>query len=623
MSLKSAMCPGCGAQIRFESMASLVVVCESCRFASYRRDLDLEKIGKVGEIAPIDSPIELRMRGVLGGRRFSVKGLVQLDHGRGPWNEWSIEFDDGTRAWLAEAQGQYLVTREQRSGELPTYEQLKAGERIDLGAAGEWVIAERGTGRVVALAGELAADIRPGQTVRYADLGGPDDGFGTLDFGEGSVVRTVYLGRRHGLAELGLEGGGKQDRAVRIQAMRVSCPKCAGAIELFDASQAKHVGCPYCGALLAREHQIWKVLEVGELMKSARGPSIGMRGSLDGQQYLVLARLERSIRAEGQRWPWDEWLLRREDGEYRWLVCSDGHWSFVEPVSAFHVKPRGSNLQYKGELFRHFSGGTARVDRVVGELYWEVRLGDEVECADHIAPPRMLSVERTSEETTLSLARYRQPEEVQRMFGLEKMPRKATSRGMIEPTPVRGQLSRFWKTALLMSGLILLSLVLAGAMRRSGEVLRAELPLEAEGAFVSDEFGLSGWRSKVSIGISAPGMEKGHFRAEGQLVEQVSGTVHPFAIQTQGTPLIEGAEELGGSAVKLGSLPAGRYRMKLALHSSLSAPQGRVFIVVNRESNNPGFAFAMILILLAIPVLLSIFGAVFEGQRWQMSDHAS
>jgi hypothetical protein len=31
----------------------------------------------------------------------------------------------------------------------------------------------------------------------------------------------------------------------------------------------------------------------------------------------------------------------------------------------------------------------------------------------------------------------------------------------------------------------------------------------------------------------------------------------------------------------------------------------------------------MILILLAIPVLLSIFGAVFEGQRWQMSDHAS
>ena len=205
MSLKSAMCPGCGAQIRFESMASLVVVCESCRFASYRRDLDLEKIGKVGEIAPIDSPIELRMRGVLGGRRFSVKGLVQLDHGRGPWNEWSIEFDDGTRAWLAEAQGQYLVTREQRSGELPTYEQLKAGERIDLGAAGEWVIAERGTGRVVALAGELAADIRPGQTVRYADLGGPDDGFGTLDFGEGSVVRTVYLGRRHGLAELGLE----------------------------------------------------------------------------------------------------------------------------------------------------------------------------------------------------------------------------------------------------------------------------------------------------------------------------------------------------------------------------------------------------------------------------------
>jgi hypothetical protein len=154
-------------------------------------------------------------------------------------------------------------------------------------------------------------------------------------------------------------------------------------------------------------------------------------------------------------------------------------------------------------------------------------------------------------------------------------------------------------------------------------VLRAELPLEAEGAFVSDEFELSAWRSKLSIGISAPGMGKGHFRAEGQLVEQASGAVHPFAIQTQGTPLAEAAEELGGMAVKLGSLPAGRYRMKLDLHSSLTAPQGRVFIVANRESNNPGFALAVILILLAIPLLLSIVGAVFEGQRWQGSDHTS
>ena len=31
------------------------------------------------------------------------------------------------------------------------------------------------------------------------------------------------------------------------------------------------------------------------------------------------------------------WLLRRDDGAYRWLVRSQGHWSFVEPVGLADV----------------------------------------------------------------------------------------------------------------------------------------------------------------------------------------------------------------------------------------------------------------------------------------------
>lgn len=622
MSARSAMCPGCGAEIRFESVASLVVVCGACRYASYRRDISLELIGKVGEIARIESPIALRASGRLGGRAFQVVGLVQLDHGRGPWNEWSIEFSDGSRAWLAEAQGQYLVTTERKPRAVPDHAQLQVGSRLDLGEDGEWIVAERGSGRVVSLAGEIAVDLKPGQILRYADLGGPQGGFGTLDYGDGEQLRTVYLGRRCTWTELGIDAAlSRPVEIARIRSSRVGCPSCAGAIEILDAANAKHVGCPYCGALIAREHEIWTVLEKSELFHSANGPSVGARGRYKDQEYMVLARLERSIRAEGQRWPWDEWLLRRADGEYRWLVCSDRHWSFVEPISLGDVKRRGSNLEHGGVLFKHFSGGLARVDRVVGELYWEVRLGDEVECADHVAPPRMLSVEKSADEKIISLAHYLQPDEVERMFGLSKPLRKPSGIGMIQPNPVLPHVGRFWKTGLLICALLLISAVIFNLLRDSGPLLSATTPLAAEGAFVSEPFELTGMRSRVQVGVVAPGMEKGHFRAEGQLVEQDSGAVHPFAIQTAGTPLSTAPSEVGGATVQVGSLPPGRYRMKLALHSSLDDPAGDVSISIVRKGGDVLHAFKLMLLILLLPLILLIVGGVLEGQRWQKSDH--
>ena len=33
-------------------------------------------------------------------------------------------------------------------------------------------------------------------------------------------------------------------------------------------------------------------------------------------------------------------------------------------------------MRCRGESFRHFSGGKARVDHVLGEVYWEVKVGE-------------------------------------------------------------------------------------------------------------------------------------------------------------------------------------------------------------------------------------------------------
>ena len=86
---------------------------------------------------------------------------------------------------------------------------------------------------------------------------------------------------------------------------------------------------------------------------------------------------------------------------FRWLVCSDGHWSYVQPVApgAVELAP----VRYDGVAFETFSRAHLRVDEVLGELYWLVQEGERVFGEDYIAPPAMLSCETSDTEQTWSL----------------------------------------------------------------------------------------------------------------------------------------------------------------------------------------------------------------------------
>ena len=106
MSERKANCPSCGAEITFAHAASVMVVCAHCSTASVRRGVDIEMLGRVAEVAPIESPLSLGASGRWRGRRWTAIGQVQLDHGKGPWNEWNLLFEDGATGWLAEAQGE-------------------------------------------------------------------------------------------------------------------------------------------------------------------------------------------------------------------------------------------------------------------------------------------------------------------------------------------------------------------------------------------------------------------------------------------------------------------------------------------------------------------------------------
>jgi hypothetical protein len=67
-------CPACGAELAFASRTSVFAVCAYCRSTVVRRDVNLETLGKMAELAPDLSPLQLGVRGKFEGKGYKVSG---------------------------------------------------------------------------------------------------------------------------------------------------------------------------------------------------------------------------------------------------------------------------------------------------------------------------------------------------------------------------------------------------------------------------------------------------------------------------------------------------------------------------------------------------------------------
>lgn len=638
MTAKTSGCPACGATLEFAGAATLFVVCRYCGGASRRTDVRLELIGKVAELAPIQSPLSLGARGRFEGRGFTAVGQVQLDHGAGPWNEWCLLDDDGAATWLAEAQGELLLTKAVALEGVRLPEGLEPGDTVDLGSAGRFTAAEIGQGRVVAARGEFPVEIAAGETFMYCDLRGENGGFATVTFDEERIIDSCFAGRRVTLEELALDSATVEAPAERrVAARKIGCPRCAAPIDVRDPVHARRVACEACGAILDPSSEDLAVLGVSEKLRAKPRIPVGARGRLSGSDMEVLAFLVRSVTVEGKRWPWHEYLLRRADGAYRWLVDARGHWTFVEPLDVSAVTRQGLVAKYHAETYRHFSGGLAVVDHVQGEVYWEVAVGETVMTDDFVRPPRMLSFEKTGAgdcaELNVSLATHVDRESLAAAFGLKTPLPRPSGVGPAEPNPAdpRALLRRFAILAACLLGLF----VFFRFWERDAVVLRTVVtppavtaaPAATESAvFFSEEFRLEPARANVAVRIAAS-VRNGWIGVDGALVNLDTGDVDQFSVDAERWSGVEGGESWsegsGRGTAFIGSVPAGRYALRL----DPAAEQGGVGVpcVVEVRSQVPSTVrpFLILLVLALPPVFSLIRRAAFEARRWSESDHAS
>ncbi len=165
-----ANCPACGGACTFKVNTSLVTVCPYCQSVVARGDRGLESLGKVADLVETASPLDIGVKGRFDGVPFALTGRTQFAHpAGGVWDEWYAAFSDGRWGWLAEAQGKFYLTFEKPvPADLPSWNNLHLGQKLDVGDGQTLTVAEKNRGKIAGAAWRdpLSSGARQGGSVR-------------------------------------------------------------------------------------------------------------------------------------------------------------------------------------------------------------------------------------------------------------------------------------------------------------------------------------------------------------------------------------------------------------------------------------------------------------------------
>ncbi len=635
MSVLSAGCPSCGGPIEFKKGSTLVVVCPYCRSAVARTDRSLEDLGKVAEIVDSSSPLKLGLKGEYMGSRFELTGRAQLRHESGGyWDEWYATFSNGWVGWLAEAQGRFYMTFFQpvsKETSLPSFSGLQPGQAIPAIAGQEpFTVVEKGIATSVAAEGEIPYQLVPNEQTPYADLSGKGNAFGTIDYSMSPP--WLFVGKQVTLEEIGLGSARPVQReARRTTAAAMSCPKCGGPLSLAAPDKTERVACPNCSSLLDVNNGNLKYLRsVSSCPTSDKFVlNIGIEGTFPGDvKFKVIGAMVRSVTIEGIQYFWHEYLLYNPMIGFRWLVHSDNHWNFVEPVNPADVANAGyyvagSTVRYNGRSFKIFQDAKATVHYVTGEFYWKVEQGESVRAVDYVAAPLMLSQERAVNEVNWSVGVYMTNAEVEKAFGLSGLPKPWS----VAPNqPFTGRFAYTWGLLPLFF-LLVISVGLLPFTGISTTAVSQQLSLppmvnetQPQIAF-SHTFEVKANRN-VRITASAPvnnswaDLDVDLINDQSQEVESVNIPIEYYTGVDSDGSWSEGGQTQDAT---MSSLPPGNYTLRIEgswqnwqqpMPVSVKVEQG-----VNRGVN---FVCALV-VLLIVPVLGLIRKVSFESKRWSES----
>ncbi len=611
-----ASCPSCGAPLIFAHADALTAVCGSCQGCIARTDRVLEDLGKISAFDRDLSAVQVGASGRAPKGSFRVVGVVRLGRQGVRWNEWALFFDDGSTGWLGESNGQHWLF-EDAPVEVAEPPSLAVGSSFRT-KAGTWVVAESATAKVLAAEGSLSWRVGPGTRRRYADLRLVGGGLGTLDL-EDPDHPMLFTGRATTLAQLKMEGlrpiTGWDDPALtnfrgpELAAVeKLACPGCGAGLSINGGLVTSRMVCVYCGAATDLAEG-WRH-DVSSPASSEPPPNrpsfellipLGRRGKLRGVEWQVIGAMQRSVRVDGETYPWVEYFLYNPWHGGAWLVEANRHWSFVE-LLADEPKSGQANATWDGTRFVAFQSGAATVDRVAGEFTWQVQRGDTSTSRDYVTDGVMLSREDAEGERTWSLGHYLTPAEVSPFAG----------RGLPGPRGIAPHQPNPWKSVVWGNAALGILAAIGGVLAHAALALAAANETVAEIKFAEASTG------EVAVSeFVFPNMMRRDtalkLGCNGSPTAAVVTLIHQATGKT-----FEQSYTNNASAATEWSLDPGPYIVRLQVESAPEAND--CTLTVTRDDSGAFAGLAGVLLGAGALVAVMFLRVGFENTRWQESN---
>ena len=338
----------------------------------------------------------------------------------------------------------------------------------------------------------------------------------------------------------------------------------------------------------------------------------------------------RTIEVDGDTYGWNEYVLFNPYQGFRYLSEYEGHWNDIRTLRALPALS-GSAARLSATVdatdYRHFQTATAVTRFVMGEFPWRVRVGDSVDVSDFVAPPRLLSRERTPLETTWAQGEYLTGSRIWQIFSLPGSPPPSVGVFANQPSPFTGKPSKYWLTFAVLA--LALAAVLLGrelTARREEVFTRAYTfdPRRAgEAAFVTEPFTLGG-SGNLEIGVET-NARNNRVYFDLALVNVATGTalnlgkeVSYFSGTDSDGPWTEGSQT---ARLLVPRVEAAEYYLRVEPEGT-GAPV--TYTLRLRRDVVSLIPYGVVLALLAIaPSVVTLRAARFEKARWRESDHGS
>jgi hypothetical protein len=619
-------CPSCGASVTFQSTTSILAVCEHCKSTLVRHDINVEDIGKMAMLQVDGSPLQLGARGEYRSVNFSVVGRIQLRFDRGIWNEWHLMFSDGRSGWLGEAQGTYAISFLRKTDSpVPSFESLKAGKKVQLRDQ-VFQVQNKESAHCIAGEGELPFKVLGGYDAPVADLLGEHASFATIDYSE--EIPLVFVGEYVEFDDLQLsnlrEFAGWSS-AVEARVKSFQCIRCASPITQRGLLQTTTVACPSCGAILDVSDENLRIISTF-VAKSKVTPDIplGTRGVLPDGEFEVLGFLRRFVTVEGVEYRWREYLLFNPYKGFRWLSEYNGHWNYIKSTMHRPGILHNGDVRFKGQTFRHFQTATATVDYVIGEFYWRVAQGESCVVSDFIAPPQILSVEKTDNDISYSSGQYLEPQDVARAFKLTTPLPPGIGVGASQPSPHAETASKVWKLTGLFLVIALFIQIASMVLAQNRLVYQTNLAYntaDTEKSRVTDVFELNGRSSNVMVRTRS-NVSNAWIYLSMALINDDTGTAYDFGREIGyyfGSDS-DGAWSEGSQTdeVYLPDVPSGKYYLRVEPEGSASASYS---LEIYRDVPRWWMFLVTVGLIMLLPLVMGWRKRSFEYNRWSESDH--